>query len=212
MRRCYLLMLLLLTVYTNTSAQLTGLLEIGLGAQGHNQFYDYGVGIGQTFKDNRTLFTGGVKMQKYLIVPTHKLRDSETEYIGQSTSAYNFAIFVGGRYTISLKKFKKDAKFERMGFFPECRILFSPLLPFKVSYENNEGQTKRFKGDKISQFAYSVGGGLFIGSMKEGYIAVKLETSTIDMVKSLRALDDIKNGYDFPEGPQYLLSFSFYLR
>ena len=206
----YFLMFFFLPVCTN--AQLTGLLDIGIGAQGNKTFYNYGGGIGHTFEDNRTLLSGGINMQRYQIVPPHKTRGREIEYIGQTTSAYNFALFAGGRYSVSLKKFKKDAKFERMGFFPECRILFSPLLPFKVSYENKKGESIKFKGDKISQFAYSIGGGLFIGSMKEGYIAVKFEMNTIDMFESLRKLDDLKKVYDLPEGAQYLLSASFYLR
>lgn len=210
MKRCYLLLLILLPFCMK--AQLTGLLEIGMGAQGKSIFYDYGSAVGHTFKDNRTFLYGGLKMQQYQIVPLHEVRGEEVDYVGQTTKAYNFSLFIGGRYSVSLLKFNEKSSFERLGFFPECRLYFSPLLPYSLSYEDQDGNMIELKGDKISQLGYGLGGGIFIGSINEGYIAIKFEVNTIDMIKSLRNLDIKANAHEFSEGQQYLFTLSFYLR
>jgi hypothetical protein len=95
-------------------------------------------------------------------------------------------------------------------FFTKFRIYFSPLLPYVYTYENDNEELIKLKGDRKSQFAHSVGGGFYIGSFDDFYIALKFEMNTIDMVESLRDLDAQYDIHDFPKGRQYLISL--YLR
>jgi hypothetical protein len=211
MRRYYYLLFLILWSKCSI-AQLTGLLELGLGMHEDELIQDYGAAIGHTFNDNKTFGFAGVKMQKYPIVPPYEIRGSELEYVGETTDIYNFSLFAGGRYSMTLINFGEKASFERLGFFPECRLYLSPLLPYKLTYCNENDIRKKVKGEKRSQLAYSWGGGIFIGSKNEAYLALKFEVSTIDLTESLRRIDYGEAKANFEKEPQYLISVSFYLR
>ena len=212
MKRCYLILLLLFPALYS-KAQSAGLIEFGNGTQHTNLLcYDAGAAWGQSFF-KRTLYCfGGVKMQKYSVVPPSKLRGNEDDYVGQTTHIWNFSFYTGLRYSVNLFRLKKNSD-RFIGLFPECRMYFSPLLPYKIRYvEDNYPEPDKeitIKGDKISQLAYSIGGGIYFGNYKEAYLALKFETSTIDLFESIRQLD-YKNDRFAPKGYQYIISLSLY--
>lgn len=189
-------------------------LELGTGTQGSEPFnYDAGFSIGQTFYKNKVYSFLGIKTQKFPIIPPYKSRGSEDHYLGQTTDLWNFSIYYGLRYSINLFKIKKESD-NYFGIFPEVRLYFSPLLPRKIVYsEDNYPHQNDFttlKGKCTSQWAYGYGGGIYYGNPKVGYLSLKYETGTIDILESIRALDYINNK-SYSKGHQHIISLSFYI-
>jgi hypothetical protein len=194
------------------TGQLTSSFELGVGVQENDFLYNFDATLGSVLDDNHTYFYGGVRLQSYSIIPLHERRGSEDEYLGQTIKAYNIALFTGVSYNISLLKFKKESLYEGFGFFPEFRIYFSPLLPYVYTYKNDNEELIKLKSNKKSQFAYSVGGGFYLGNFDDFYIALKFEMNTIDMVESLRDLEANNDIHMFPKGKQYLITLQLLLR
>lgn len=209
-------LLLFCFMFFNTQAQLVGVFELGTGTQGNEWLrYEGGGAIGYNLFNGSfgsLCGYGGVKAQKFPIVGPADLRGSEINYIGQTTDLWNFPIFVGFRYSVNIFETKKDSE-RYIGIFPDCRLYFSPLIPRKIVYVEdnypNPNKEVTLKGEKMSQWATGVGGGIFFGNRNTSYIALKFEANTIDLFESIRAL-----GYDndvfSPQSRQYIISISLH--
>ncbi len=199
--------------FINTQAQLVGIFELGTGLQGNEWLrYEAGGALGYNFFNDALCGFGGIKVQKFPIVPPADLRGSEDNYIGQTTDLWNFPIFIGLRYSLNILETKKGSE-RYIGFFPECRLYFSPLIPRKIVYvENNFPAPDKeitLKGENMAQWAYGIGGGIYFRNRNRAYIALKFETSTIDIFESIRSLD-YKNDVFSPQRRQYIISLSLH--
>jgi len=202
-----------LIISFKTVSQTCAILDFGTGSQSNEPLsFDTGVSAGQVFLKNKALVFGGFKLQKFPIVPSHKLRDNENKYTGQTTDLWNFSFHTGFRYSINLFQPNKKSN-KQIGIFPECRLYFSPLMPKKVIYVQNNfpepDETITLKGQSVSQLAYAFSGGIYYGNLKRGYLALKFEVSTIDLFESLRPLN-YKNDLFSAKGKQYIISLSLY--
>jgi hypothetical protein len=194
----YLFVFKLTLLMFSTNAQLSGLLEVGTGFQ-HEGWIKAELGIGgryTLFNNSGAHLVGGVKLQGYLL-------SSRMKPIENAEDLLNFSLFSGLRYSIQLPR---DNNF---GFFPECRVYFSPLLPRRLKYYANQ-ELSIVKGPRISQLAYGIGGGIFWGNLKDGYVALRFELSSIDMLESVRQLHYKPNPSVFNDtkGNQYIISIT----
>lgn len=197
----------------NTQAQLVGNIEVGTGTQGNEWLqYEAGAALGYNILNNALCGFGGIKMQKLPIVAPSDLRGSENNYIEQTTDLWNFSIFVGLRYSLNIFETKKGSE-GYIGVFPEFRLFFSPLIPHKIVYiENNypaPNEEITLKGENMSQWAAGIGGGIYYGNRNKAFIALKFETNTIDLFESMRSLD-YKNELFSAQRRQYIISIVLY--
>lgn len=194
--------------------QLAGTFELGTGTQGKEPFtYDAGFSVGQAFFKNKAYSFIGIKAQKFPLIPRYKLRGSEDIYLGQTTDLWNFSIYYGLQYSINLFKIKKESS-NYFGVLPEVRLYFSPLLPRRIVYsEDNYPKPNNFitlKGENVSQWAYGCGWGIYYGNPKEVYLSLKYEMSTIDIFESIRTLD-YKNDIFQSKSYQNIISLSIHI-
>lgn len=198
----------------HVQGQIAGTFEFGTGTQGKEPLsFDTGISGGYVFLDNKAYGFVGVKLQKFPIIPPYELRDNEDKYIGQTTHLLNFSMYGGLRYSINLFKIKKESN-SSFGIFPEVKFYFSPLIPRKIVYcEENYPYQSHFitiKGKRIAQWAYGYGVGIYYGNLKAAYLSLKYEMSTIDIFESIRALDYKNDTFD-PKSNQYIISLSLYV-
>ncbi|HTO14978.1 MAG TPA: hypothetical protein VLZ83_04370 [Edaphocola sp.] len=210
---CYTIILFLF-VSLHAQGQLAGMFELGTGTQGKEPLsYDAGISVGQVLLKSQGYSFVGIKAQKFPLIPPHKLRGSEDNYLGQTMDLWHFSIYCGLRYSINLFKIKKESD-NRFGIFPEARLYFSPLLPREINYSEdnypNQSNLITLKGKSISQWAYGCGGGIYYGNPKVAYLSLKYEMSTIDIFESLRALDYKNDTFD-TRGYQHIISLSLYV-
>ena len=197
-------------------AQLTGHFELGLGGQGDQHvktLTDFSVAGGySTPKD--FYFYGGLSLQTHYWDDQAGFFDPEEEYEDVTSKLYNISLFTGANYPFTLYHIKDGVTFQHFGIYPEFRIYFSPSIPNKFadygddSFENIE----TYKGPSKSQLSFGIGGGIFIGNIREVLIALKFEYRTDDTYRTLRGMVFPGKEYDFPSGNQYLLSLSIRLR
>ncbi len=165
----YYVLLLFAFLACNSQAQPVGIFELGTGTQGKEWLrYEAGGALGYSFLNNALCVFGGLKVQKFPVIPPHKIRGREDDYIGQTTDLWNFPVFTGLRYSLNIFETEKGSG-RYIGFFPECRLYFSPLLPRKIIYvENNfpePDQTVTLKGEKMLQWACGLAGGFFLATL-----------------------------------------------
>ena len=213
MQKKYILLLLLSFVLFNSQAQMVGIFELGTGTQGKEWLrYEASGAFGYNLLKSSLCVFGGLKVQKLPVIPPSQLRGSEDAYTGQTTDLWNFPAFAGLRYSLNIFEVKNGSG-RYFGFFPECRLYFTPVLPRKIIYvENNfpePDKTITLKGERMSQWAVGIGGGIYWGNYNKTYIALKFETSTIDMFESIRSLDYKNDVFDFKKR-QYIISLSLY--
>ena len=207
----YIFLLVLFSI--NAQAQMVGFLNVGTGLQGDEWLsYETGGALGYNFFNNALCGFGGIKVQKFPLVSSVDLRGNEDNYTGQTTNLWNYPLYGGLRYSLNILEIKKGSE-KYIGFFPECRLYFSPLLPRKIIYvENNypePDEVMTLKSKNMSQWAYAVGGGIYFGNRNNSYIAIKFETSTIDLFESIRSLSYKNDIFDSRER-QYIISLSLY--
>ena len=95
--------------------------------------------------------------------------------------------YLGASNYFKILDFNKNAIFKSFGFFPEFRILFNPVLPKKITYEQ-DGELFSKKGEYEIQVSYGYGGGIFLKT-NSGLIALKIELNTNDPFSVLRDLE-----------------------
>ena len=196
-----------------TRSQVTGHLDIGYGIQGIDSdlFRDISFGAGISTFDDLYLF-GGMDIQTHYWVKPFNLDDFESTDPDATSKLHTYSLYTGSRYSLNILRFKKDSKFERLGFFPEFRLYFYPIIPRKFKYyDYNENLIKQ-KGPRVSQLAYSYGGGIFIGSLNKAYFAIKFLYSTTDPFSTLRKMSFKDQTIKFAEANQYLISLSVLIK
>lgn len=197
-------------------AQLTGHLEAGLGGQGYRHtksLKDFSVAAGySTPKD--FYFYGGLNFQTHYWEDGIFFEEDESEYTEATPKLYNLAIYTGANYPLTLFNMKDGVTFQHFGIYPEFRIYFSPFLPRKFSdyADDYSDEIITQKGPSKSQLSFGIGGGIFIGNIREALIALKFEYRTDDTYQTLRRMDFPGRKYEFPRRNQYVLSLCVRLR
>lgn len=208
-----LLILLVLIVPQILFAQTSGTFNASVGSQGENAgntVIGFSGDVGHTFYKELYTF-GGMKFDKNFIDNPSEVNGEEENNSHITTYIWNFNLYTGIRYSVTLKNFGKLAAVERIGFFPEIRGYFTPHVPNRYYYYNENDEVTKLKGSNTTQFAYGIGGGIFLGTIDEAYLAIKYEFSTLDPFAVVRTLEPHK--ISFPEGAvQHLITLSIYIR
>ena len=197
-------------------AQLTGHFELGLGDQGYQHaksIKDFSVAAGySTPKD--FFFYGGMSFQTHYWEGSPLLEDDEDEYDEVTSKLYNISFYTGANYPFTLYNIKDGLTFQHFGIYPEFRMYFSPSIPMHFSdySDDNPDEIITHKGPSKSQLSFGIGGGIYIGNIRDALIALKFEYRTDDTYETLRHMDFPGKEYEFPRRNQYLLSLSIRLR
>ena len=197
-------------------AQLTGHIELGLGGQGDQHFKtltDFSAAAGySTAKD--FFFYGGLSFQTHYWEDGILFEEDESQYDEVTSKLYNIAIYSGANYPLTLWNIKDGITFRQFGIYPEFRVYFSPFLPRKFSdyADDYSDEVITQKGSSKSQLSFGIGGGIFIGNIREALISLKFEYRTDDTYQTLRQLDLPGKEYEFPRRNQYVLSLCIRLR
>ena len=208
----FLILFILITPYT-VYAQTSGALNLSFGTQGDKDIspvISFSGDIGYTFFKELYTF-GGVKFDKNFVINPSEVRGQKEYYDNITTSIWNFNLYTGIRYAVTVKDYGKTAAIERIGFFPEFRGYFTPHVPNRYYYYNNNEEVVKLTGTSTTQFSYGIGCGFFFGTIEEVYFSIKYEFNTIDPFSVVRTLEP--NKLTFSEGDsQHLITLSLYIR
>jgi hypothetical protein len=183
---------------------------LGLGVQGERNnpigTTDLSGGIGYAIMHDLYCF-GGVKLDRYhLDDGPYLFGKVEYESSLETENIFNFSIYTGTRYDVTLLKFKEGKRVERLGLLAEAKLYFTHWVPNRFNYWNTDSEFVKKKGPHNTQFAYGLSAGILLGSLYFGYGAFKFEINTLDPFATLRSMD-----IDLPAGNQWMLSLNLYV-
>jgi hypothetical protein len=178
--------------------------DVGFGNQGGDNvaFVNFEVGGGYALFNNYNCF-GGLKLDKYYL----DIEVSEDNEFDETNSRFATNLFIGASNYFKIVAFDKDATFKNFGFFSEVRFFFNPLLPRKITFEDDGILYKRTGGYKV-QTSIGYGGGVYFKT-SSGLIALKVEWNSNDPFEVLRDLEYGEADMPFSKGSQLLISLRF---
>ena len=178
--------------------------DLGVGNQGDDNvaFVNFELGGGYVLFNNFNCF-GGIKLDKYYL----DVEVEEDSDFDETNALFTANLFIGAANYFKIAAFDEDATFKSFGFFPEVRFFFNPLLPRKISYEDNGMLYKRTGGWKV-QTSIGYGGGVYFKT-SSGLIALKFEWNLNDPFEVLRGMEYGEADMPFSKGNQLLISLRF---
>ena len=179
-------------------------MDIGIGNQGKDNvaFVNFELGAGYVLFNNFNCF-GGLKLNKYFL----DIEVSEDNEFDETNTFLTTNLYLGVSNYFKILEFDKNVNFENFGFFPEFRFFFNPLLPRKITYEDDGILYKRTGGYKV-QTSFGYGGGVYFKT-KSGLIALKVELNSNDPFEVLRGLEYGEVDMPFSKGNQLLICLRF---
>lgn len=209
----YLFSFLLLAISGNIFGQFTADLNCGVGIDDFGFCKTLDLSLGHTFRDDRSYLFGGLCLQNSDLDLFNPDQFGDYNDFEQETERlYNFNLFVGGRYSVILRDSEDENSFRRIGFFPEFRFYYCPLIPRRIKYWDENDVLVKSKGPYSSQFTYGMGGGIYMGNRAGAYIALKFEVNGIDITRSLRQIDYAGKDDFSSLRKQYIISLTLHIR